>query len=66
MLVNKYNGSLGTLGQTHPHIIKTPHTVSRGWVKKKFTKVLLHTAKMIEPRVKKQARGQDNGSRALK
>ena len=30
------------------------------------TNVLLHTTKMIDPRVKSQARGQNNGSRALK
>ena len=34
--------------------------------KKKFTNVFLLTAKMIDPRVKNQARGQNNGSRALK
>ena len=39
---------------------------SRGWVKKQFTNVLLHTAKIIDPRVKSQARGQNNRSRALK
>ena len=38
----------------------------RGWAKKKCTNVLLHTTKMIDPRVKSQARGQNNGSRALK
>ena len=39
---------------------------TRGCTKKKCTNVLLHTAKMIDPRVKSQARGQNNGSRALK
>ena len=39
---------------------------SRGCLIKKFTNVLLHTSKMIDPRVKSQARGQNNGSRALK
>ena len=39
--------------------------IYRGLVKK-FRKVLLHTAKMIDPSVKSQARGQNNGSRALK
>ena len=43
-----------------------PLICNRGWVKKKFTNVLLHTAKLIYPRVKSQARGQNNGSRALK
>ena len=38
----------------------------RGWAKKKSKDVLLHTAKMIDLRVKSQARGQNNGSRALK
>ena len=33
---------------------------------KKFTKVLLHTAKMIDPSVKCQARGQNNRSRAAR
>ena len=33
---------------------------------KKCTDVLLHTAKMIDPTVKTQARGQNNLSRALK
>ena len=33
---------------------------------KKSTDVLPQTAKMIDPRVKSQARGQNNGSRALK
>ena len=40
--------------------------INRGWAKKKCTDVLLYTAKMIDPRVKSQARGQNNGSRALK
>ena len=35
-------------------------------VQKKCMDILLHTAKMIDPRVKSQARGQNNGSRALK
>ena len=39
---------------------------SRRWVKKQFTNVLLHTAKIIDPRVKSQARGQNNRLRALK
>ena len=34
--------------------------------KKKYTNVLLHTTKMIDPRVKSQARGQNNGTIALK
>ena len=38
----------------------------REWTKKKCTNILLHTAKIIDPRVKSQARGQNNGSRALK
>ena len=38
----------------------------RGFPIKKFTNILLHTAKMIDPRVKNQARGQNNRSRALK
>ena len=38
----------------------------RGCLIKKFTKVLLHTAKTIDPRVKGQARDQNNRSRALK
>ena len=33
---------------------------------KKCTKVILHTTKMIDPRVKSQANGQNNGSVALK
>ena len=33
---------------------------------KKFTNVLLHTAKIIGPRVKSQAGGQNNRSRVLK
>ena len=41
-------------------------TVIRGCPIKKFTNVLLHAAKMIDPRVKSQARGQKNRSRALK
>ena len=41
-------------------------TLHRGWVKKKFTNVLLHTAKRIELRVKSQFRGQNIRSRALK
>ena len=40
--------------------------ICRGWVKKKFKNGLLHTAKIIDPRVKSQARGQKNWSRALK
>ena len=40
--------------------------VSRGCPIKKFTNVLLHTAKMFDPRVKSQARDQNNRSRALK
>ena len=48
-------------------IPKSAATISdRGCTKKKCTNVLLHTAKMIDPRVKSQARGQNNGSRALK
>ena len=39
---------------------------SKGWAKKKCTNVLLHTAKVTYPRVKSQAIGQNNGSRALK
>ena len=39
---------------------------NRGWAKKKCTDVLPHTAKMIDRRVKSQARGQNNWSRALK
>ena len=39
---------------------------TRGCLIKKFTNTLLHTAKMIYPRVKSQARGQNNRSRALK
>ena len=39
---------------------------SRGCLIKKFTNVLLHTSKMIDPRVKSQARGQSDRSRALK
>ena len=39
---------------------------NRGWGKKKFTNVFCHTTKMIEPRVKSLARGQNNGPRALK
>ena len=35
-------------------------------VQKKCTNVLLHTIRMIDPRVKSQARGQNNRSRALK
>ena len=35
-------------------------------VQKKCANVLLYTTKMIDPRVKSQARGQNNGSRALK
>ena len=35
-------------------------------VQKKMHKVLLHTKKMIDPRAKSQARGQNNRSRALK
>ena len=38
----------------------------RGCPIKKFTNVLLHTAKKIDPRVKSQDRGQENRSRALK
>ena len=34
--------------------------------KVKCTNFLLHTAKMIDPRVKSQARGQNNRFRALK
>ena len=39
---------------------------TRGWGKKKFTNVFCHTAKMTSPRVKSQARGQNNRSSALK
>ena len=39
---------------------------NRGCPIKKFTNVLLHTAKTIDPRVKSQARGQNNKSIALK
>ena len=39
---------------------------NRGCLIKKFTNVLLHAAKMIDPRVKSQARGQIYLSRALK
>ena len=39
---------------------------ARGCLIKKCTKLLLHTAKMIDPRVKSQARGQNNWSRASK
>ena len=39
---------------------------NRGCLIKKCTNILLHTAKMIDPRVKSQARGQSNRSRALK
>ena len=35
-------------------------------VQKKCTDILLHTAKMIDPRVKSQAIGQKNRPRALK
>ena len=45
---------------------KLRESFSRGCPIKKFTNVLLHTAKMIDPRVKSQARGQKNRSRALK
>ena len=41
-------------------------TVIRGCPIKKFTNVLLHAAKMIDPRVKSRARGQNNRCRALK
>ena len=40
--------------------------LSRGCPIKKFTNLLLHMAKMIDPRVKSQARGQNNRSKALK
>ena len=39
---------------------------TRGWANKRCPDVLLHTANMIDPRVKSQARGQKNRSRALK
>ena len=39
---------------------------TRGCPIKKFTNVLLHTPKIIDPRVKSQAKGQNNRSRALK
>ena len=38
----------------------------RGCPIRKFTNILPHTTKMINPRVKSQARGQNNRSRALK
>ena len=38
----------------------------RGCLIKKWTNILLHAAKMIDPRVKTQARGHNNRSRALK
>ena len=37
-----------------------------GVPQKSLQNVLVHTAKMIDPRVKSQASGQNNGSRALK
>ena len=37
-----------------------------GEQKKKQTNVLCHSVKMIDPRVKSQARGQNNRSRASK
>ena len=40
--------------------------ISKGCPIKKFTNVLLYSAKKINPRVKKQARCQNNRSRALK
>ena len=47
-------------------LISFSFSLYRGCSTKKFTNVLLYTVKMIDPRVKSPARGQTNGSRALK
>ena len=43
-------------------ILKQKEYTCRGCRIKKFTNVLLHTAKMINPRFKSQARGQNTRS----
>ena len=47
---------------TYRHIQET----YRGWCIKNATGTLWHISKMVTPRVKAQASGQNNGSRALK
>ena len=46
--------------------VLTHHKRIEGEQKKKETNVLCHTVKMIDPRLKSQARGQNNRSRAIK
>ena len=40
--------------------------LARGWCIKNATGTLWHISKMVTPRVKAQANGQNSGSRALK
>ena len=60
MIFNVLNMALNYLQMTSTDLEMTYERQIRGCLIKKFTNVLLHTTKMIDPRVKSQARGQSN------
>ena len=65
-LVNAGCSPLSINLQWWTKLVALVRRLSRGCLTKKFTYVLLHTAKMINSRIKSQGRGQNNMSRALK